>query len=199
MTETIEKQILPEVKRYVEARNAYAAQLTELRHKFNDLYWERRTSDEAMNVYRAAHTTWLDADKQRYSHFETLSKKLAEETEDKLVKYIAEKWLDEYHEQAVLILEALPASLTELDKIAKDQGWCSAWGDAVDDAAEAGVIEMSPIERVTHTLECFLNREMGQYDTKRAMEMVDELVKLRVDEAVNQLAKTATVVVDALS
>lgn len=185
MTETVEiaaKQVLPEVKRYADARNAYVEQLRKLRDESDNLYYERHTSDEAMEAYQKSRTAWQDADKQRYAHYEKLIATLAEETEDKLVKYVAEHWLDEYHEQAILILEALPAPLAELDKIAKDHGWCGTWGDAVDGAAQAGAIEMTDVERVTRKLERFLNYEMGQYDTKRAMDMVNELVEARVQE-----------------
>jgi tetratricopeptide (TPR) repeat protein len=194
MPETVEKQVLPEVQRYIEARAAYQTKLRKLRDVSNDLYYERHTSDEAMKAYQAAVTAFRTADNAQDDHFDALAATLAGETDDKLVKFVAENYLSEYAQQAIIILEKLPASFKELDQLADDEGWCGVWAEAVDAAAKAGVIDFSPVESTTRKLTRFLNCEMGKYDANKAMTMVEEIVELRIKE---ELAKRIEKALDA--
>src|SRR5581483_9137448 len=105
MTETVEKQVLPEVKRYTEARAAHLNELHRLRDVADDLYYERHASDEAMEAYQKATAAWRTADNAQDKNLDALAATLAGESEDKLVKFIAENYLDEYPQQAITILE----------------------------------------------------------------------------------------------
>lgn len=65
---------------------------------------------------------------------------LASATADPLVRWIAQNALRGYPDEAELVLRALPASMGELDALAADEGWCEAWDEYKDLAAEAGVL-----------------------------------------------------------
>lgn len=183
-TETVtEKQVMPEVQRYLDAWEADKTNVRDLREKVDNLYYDRHESEDAEKAYQEAYKAWTEARDEKWERHETLVKNLVDETEDKLVKYIAEKWLDEYREQAIVILKALPASMTELDEIAQDHGWCGVWTDAIDGAIEAGAIEVNVIEHTTRKLKRLLDNQMYRSDVKRAMDMVEELVNLRVGKA----------------
>lgn len=58
---------------------------------------------------------------------------------DPLVRWIAEN-CREYAEEAQIVLEALPASMDELDGIARGEGWCDVWRRFVRKAREADVL-----------------------------------------------------------
>lgn len=58
---------------------------------------------------------------------------------DPLVRWIAEN-VDEYKRHATKILEALPASMAELDKIADAHNWCGDWEFFKAAAEKAGVL-----------------------------------------------------------
>lgn len=59
-----------------------------------------------------------------------------------LVRWIAENCWD-YHWDALEILEALPATMAELDAIALQQGWCDTWDCFRADARAAGVLPVT--------------------------------------------------------
>lgn len=62
-----------------------------------------------------------------------------EASSDPLVRWIARYYRDYLHE-ARMVLEALPASMAELDQIASDRGWCGDWARARRSAETAGVL-----------------------------------------------------------
>lgn len=70
-------------------------------------------------------------------------------TADPLVRWIAEHVRD-YEREVRIVLEALPASMAELDQLANDKGWCSDWERFRRLARAAGVL---PIETVTEASE----------------------------------------------
>lgn len=56
-----------------------------------------------------------------------------------LVAWIAENAVD-YQDAAMVVLEALPASMAVLDGIAAEQRWCTAWTRLRASADAAGVL-----------------------------------------------------------
>lgn len=136
-----ERQILPEVKAYIEAVEAASAAfekaLSEARSKYpkyraydrTDETREHRQAfadveDAAYDAHRAAYSTAWDA---------------LEQSSDPLVKWIAENCRS-YDREALMILKALPATADELEEIADREEWCGAWNSFRDQAIEAGVM-----------------------------------------------------------
>lgn len=65
---------------------------------------------------------------------------------DPLVRWIAEN-CEDYRYEATHVLRALPASMDELDALAREKGWCGAWDDFRRRAERAGVLPAaSPAE-----------------------------------------------------
>lgn len=65
---------------------------------------------------------------------------------DPLVRWIAEN-CEDYRYEATHVLRALPASMDELDALAREKDWCGAWDDFRRRAEQAGVLPAaSPAE-----------------------------------------------------
>lgn len=64
---------------------------------------------------------------------------MATKTSDPLALWII-KNCSERQEEALIVLEALPASLEELNEIANEYGWCGDWDEFVAQAQADGVI-----------------------------------------------------------
>jgi hypothetical protein len=64
---------------------------------------------------------------------------------DPLVRWIAEN-CQSYPSAARTVLEALPASMAELNDLAADEGWCGTWEDFVRKAEYAGVLPSADAE-----------------------------------------------------
>lgn len=58
---------------------------------------------------------------------------------DPLVRWIAEN-CEDYRFEAASVLRALPASMDELDALARENGWCGMWGGFRRQAEQAGVL-----------------------------------------------------------
>lgn len=74
---------------------------------------------------------------------------LAASTTDPLIRWIAEHVRD-YEREARIVLEALPASMAELDQLANDKGWCGDWERLRRTARAAGVL---PVETMAEASE----------------------------------------------
>jgi hypothetical protein len=59
---------------------------------------------------------------------------------DPLAAWIVEYAMPDYHDQALMVLKALPATLDALDELADANSWCGTWTDHVSAARVAGVI-----------------------------------------------------------
>lgn len=181
---TSEKQILPEVKALKEGWEAIDTELNKLR----DHMYEAGISDEE---YSKRSQEWREKNRDKWERKHALAKKISGETENKLVGFILDNYVEEYDWQSMLILEALPATLDELDNIAKDQGWCAVWSRGVNKAIAAGVIEITERQALERQLRSLMGYEMYREDVNTAMELVDKLVELRVTETLAERIEKA--------
>lgn len=182
--------MLPEVKKYVDTLDAINAHVRELRNKVDETHGEG---------YREARVVWRDADVARPGQAHVAALELAATTENVLIKYIVENYLDDYGPEVTELLKITHEGFPAMEKMAIEAGWCGVWTDAVEKAREAGLIELDGVEFLTLKLQRELRREMGSYDADRFMKIVEDLVQARVKAATGDLAETVGVVVDALS
>ncbi|MFJ8158538.1 hypothetical protein [Streptomyces sp. NPDC094468] len=139
MSQQETRPMLPEVQKYVTAVNsAVAAQRDATRaacEKFpdrHDLTSEGRAQYDAYSLeVRAAITA---VEESRAAAWQDLKS-----SSDPLVKWIAEH-CESFPDQANAVLTALPATVEELDALAKREGWCEVWDNFRDQAREAGVM-----------------------------------------------------------
>lgn len=192
MTDTAEKTILPEVRRYLDAWDAELSRLDKMRDELDNLLHERGLSEEKMTAYLTARDAYYEAYEKRDQVHDELTATLRAETEDQIVKFIAGKWLDVYPDESIEVLKILPATVDEMCALARENGWCSSWDVALSAAIEAGVIEQTPAWNVKRELRELLTDSMYARDANRALELVDQLVELSVAEAL----KTSDVVAE---
>lgn len=183
--------MLPEVKKYVDTLDEIDAAVKRLRGALDTI-----TDDDQ---YHAARTQWRQQSSERPSKKYEAAQELARTSENKLVRYVVEHHLDDHDTEVTELLKVIDQGFKAMCKVADDAGWCSTWTEAVIDAHEAGVLDLTKVELHTFRVKRELWREMGQYETNRMMEYVEKLVEARVEEAVERLSKTASVVVDALT
>lgn len=185
--------MLPEIETLTSAVDAIKDEVNKAYEAYRH---DTGLSDEE---YYKRRETYVNLRDGRYARIKELVDKLAETTNDKLVKFIAEECYDEYDTQALRVLQRLPATLDELDDFAKEQGWCGVWDDSVDKAIEAGALDVDEATRAKRRVRRYLRNEMYENEANRVMELLEEYVNARVEAAVANLAKTANVVVDALT
>jgi hypothetical protein len=152
--------MIPEVKTYIEAYNAAETALNKAHEEWSAAYraalevakdndlqpgyccWDCAFEESAMaqllnrrpNLYDARDSAQSDA-------WEALKG-----SADPLVRWIAENCGD-YHCEATHVLRALPASMDELDALARMKGWCGMWKEFRRRAEQAGVLpDASPAE-----------------------------------------------------
>lgn len=183
MTDTVEKTILPEVRRYLDAWDAELSRLDKLRDELYNLFYERGLSEEKMTTYLKARNAYYEAYEKKGEVHDGLAEKLRAETENKVVKFIAGKWLDVYPDESIEVLKILPATVDEMCALARENDWCSSWDVALNAAIAAGVIDQTPAWNVKRELRELLIDSMYTRDANRALELVDQLVELSVTEA----------------
>lgn len=135
-----ERQMLPEVKAYTEAREAAIAAFNKAIKGAetkcpmrND--WNAEDSRAQRQAFREAQDAAYDA---RSVAFDTAWGAL-KRSGDPLVKWIAEN-AEDYIGEALIVLQTLPATLDELDELAERQDWCGTWTSLRERAIEAGVM-----------------------------------------------------------
>lgn len=144
----------PEVKAYVEAcetaktiyRNAVAEKQAAYRAalavaKANGLTrgiccWEWAYDETPLGKLLNDHHTAL---RNTRAAAETDAWKALKTAADPLVRWIAEN-CEDYRFEAAFVLRALPASMDELDALARENGWCGMWGGFRRQAEQAGVL-----------------------------------------------------------
>lgn len=166
--------MLPEIETLTSAVDAVKDEVNKAYEAYRH---DTGLSDEE---YYKRRETYVNLRDGRYARIKELVDKLAETTNDKLVKFIAEEFYDEYDTQALRVLQRLPATLDELDDFAKEQGWCGVWDDSVDKAIEAGALDVDDATRAKRRIRRCLRREMYENEANRTMELVEEYVEARV-------------------
>lgn len=139
MADSETRQMLPDVQKYVEAIDAAEAARSKARADADEKYSGRYGYGNEAQEQRAAHRKAVnDAYKPWAAAFEGAWEAL-KSSSDPLVKWIAENCKG-YESEARRVLEALPATLVELDELALDHDWCNTWARFRDQALEAGVL-----------------------------------------------------------
>ncbi len=183
--------MLPEVKRYFDTLETLQADCNKRHDELVDAEGaeERKVKRDA---WRASNTRYADGCVEA-------AEKLGEETEDKLIAYMVDNFLTENTSEVNELLKIAHQGFDAMAKLAKEESWCGQWTRSVLQAHEDGALELTVIQLLRVQLEDNLADDMGTHDAKAAMELVDSLIKAHVEEAVANLAKTANVVVDALT
>lgn len=134
-----ERQFLPEVKAYTDATEAAQGVFDKAIEEARAKYPKRNNWDDEG---RKEHQAFNSAEGQAYdvrSAAFTAAWDALKGSGDPLVKWIAEN-CEGYSSEALIILQALPATPDELDEIAERQDWCSTWNSFREEAIAAGVM-----------------------------------------------------------
>ena len=165
--------MLPEVKTFCEAINAANDAHSDaidkiISERYSESYYEKRNA--AVRQRPEAHNAAWTA--------------LAA-SEDKLVAFIATNCCSNSYE-AMKVLEILPATRDELDKLADEYDWCGEWDRLVEMAENAGVMPgLGSRAAGWVELRRHLRYQSGLYrsDIMSVMGMVDTIVENAVAAA----------------
>lgn len=182
--------MLPEVKEFLDTVEALDKEIERL----DDMILAGKTVEER----RERREAWRIGCNMRTEKMGEAAVKLAEDTENALIKHIAENHLEYHSTEAMDVLKVADQGFKAMDAVATEQNWCSSWTDAVQDAVDAGVLELSNVEMARFKLRRELASELGSYEAAEVMELVDKLIIASVAEATENLVKTAEVAVNAV-
>ncbi|MFE1840756.1 hypothetical protein [Streptomyces sviceus] len=187
MTEQGAREMLPEVRAYVEAMEAASTEEGKIRQAANARYPQRFGWDEEAQRQMGAHNevtgeayrVRIQAQNDAWGALKTSG--------DPLVRWIAENCA-EYRDQAQQVLTALPATLGELDALAEKGGWCGVWDafrqQAIDAGAFPGIAAPSPARKAVLDR---IDREgccpMGAASKRRIGEALDALIQEALSSA----------------
>ncbi|UQA91663.1 hypothetical protein [Streptomyces halobius] len=142
MTDTENRQMLPEVAAYIEARDkaeeTYKAAGKEIGAKYSAAFGGLDYHSEESKEQRKAHRQERDAAWEQRHIAINEAWNAMKQSSDPLVRFIAEH-CKEYQGEAIEALKALPATADELDELAEDWNWCRIWDQFRAQAVEAGV------------------------------------------------------------
>lgn len=169
--------MLPEIEKFLDAHEAIKTEVNKAYDEYRGSY--SLTGEE----YTRRRDAYFEVREGQYDRRDKLVKELLEATDDKLVRFIVQSYLSDYANQAIKVLKVLPATLDELDELAVREGWCGVWTDAVDEAVEAGAIEITPLDNAKRKVRRYLRNEMYEDEANRAMNLIEDYVKLRVESA----------------
>ncbi|MFE5847727.1 hypothetical protein ACFQ7N_39515 [Streptomyces niveus] len=164
MADTEEKTMLPEVSAYVAALDAAEdAYRTALGISGPINCCAECSSDRPFSELVAAGSALREA--------RSAANTALHEAQDPLVRWIARN-ADGWPTECDTVLRALPATLGELDTLAKESGWCGVWAELRDRAIDAGVVPGVP--KLTARMR--LDRYLKSNFTSRAVDELTELV-----------------------
>lgn len=105
-------------------------------------------------------------------------------SDDPIVRFIASECRD-YTDEAITVLEALPATLEQLNALAREHDWCDRWDHFLDRARETGVFgEEHKLSEARQVLMTWLRDDYGfsrGYMIK-IMDMIDAVVVEAVEK-----------------
>lgn len=173
------RQMLPEVEKYIAALEAAEAAYSKVERDARKEYPNRNSYGEEAREQRTAYYRVMDAAR---GEFNTARREAwgthIKGSADPLVRWIAEH-CREYWDQAVMVLKALPATPDELDALADEHDWCSAWYELRDQAEEAGVLPGgTPVSKSRRALKRWLRDEygIGRRGVAKVSELVDAIL-----------------------
>ncbi|MFC8436498.1 hypothetical protein [Streptomyces sp. NPDC057253] len=181
MTEQEAREMLPEVRAYVEAIEAASAEEDKVRQAAAARYPKRFDWDEEGQRQISAHNKVTGEAYRARVHAQDDAWSALKTSSDPLVRWIAENCA-EYRDHARQVLSALPATLGELDALAEQGGWCGVWDAfrqrAIDAGAMPGPVPPSPARKAVLDL---IDREgccaMGSASRRRIGEALDALIQ----------------------
>lgn len=138
--------MLPEVEAYFQAITVTPEQiqkkLEEVRKKYDERYGnlDEWTASIFRDFLYACNDVKAGASKDQISAAWSELKK----SENPQVKYVAENFSSYHREHAEEVFKILPATVTELDQLAVDKGWCDDWDRFLARAQRDGVVENHP-------------------------------------------------------
>ncbi|MGW6275708.1 hypothetical protein [Streptomyces sp. NPDC055060] len=183
MAEQTARQMLPEVKEYVEIFEAAISTRNAVEDaagvKYPDRYGygenARRQADAYREEVNQAYDTCAAVQAEAWEALKVSG--------DPLVKWIAENSVA-YREQARCVLVALPATIDELDDLADGNDWCGVWDEFRQQAIAAGVVPGStpPSPARKAVFERINEESCCRMDTK-ATRRIDKALDALVHEA----------------
>ncbi|MEV5762744.1 hypothetical protein AB0L61_39000 [Streptomyces tendae] len=181
MTEQGAQQMLPDVRKFIDAVEAATAArraaVDTAAEKYPNRYGRSQDAQRQALAYsdeiERAYTTCSDVREAAWNALKTSG--------DPLVRWIAENCA-EYPMEARQVLTALPAALNDLDAVAEVGGWCSVWNAFRQRAIDAGVVPgVTPVSQARRAVFDLIDREaccpMGQASKRRIGEALDALIQ----------------------
>jgi len=159
-----------EVEQYIATaeavRSTYSEQYRAARNKYNAReigYDEMRTSQDAEQ------RIWQVATNEAWNALKACS--------DPLVSWIVDNCKD-HQSQATAVLEALPATVEELDRLAEDENWCQIWDNFRARAAEDGAIVLPQLSTAREALIRWaqFSEELDRSEVAELLRLVDAVV-----------------------
>jgi hypothetical protein len=174
--------MLPEVEAYLAAMDAAEATYHNDWAKAREQYAAQRDDwGNRPEAYYAAHDRVNEA--RRIAKQEAA--RLLEGAQDPLAAWIVKNTLNGHREHSMRILKALPASLDDLNRIAREHGWCAEWaryrGRAIADGA---LPEVPPLERARYAIVEWSHARnyMGDTQVRRLEILMDKLAEIAIAE-----------------
>lgn len=132
-------------------------------------------TQEELDAAEAAHKAAIEAYDKTYAEFDRLRRAQAaaieasyteraealKNSEDPMVKWIAENTLRSNRAYAEEILKRLPDTLENLDAYAQGAGWCSDWSRMVQRAVNDGVVAWAPVPAPVQEALDYIQRNLG--------------------------------------
>lgn len=152
MTDTVDTETMTDAQKYL----ASIAEATAATEKAREAY------DAARIEWERAHVTSQGQQSEQIA--------ILRNSSDPLVAWIGRHAAVNYPEHSRIILEALPATLEQLEKVAAEHDWCSDWDRYLQRAVSAGVIKESEKSKEYTEYLTWYRRNYGTYrDVERRM------------------------------
>lgn len=162
--------MLPEVERFCAKIDMSRETCEKARDTYHAAFADNDVTREAS--YRAYREACVTRRNTRDAAWDELN-----QSDNALVRFIAENCVS-HRDEARLILEALPCTLEEMQRIAERENWCSTWSYLLDDAMAAGVIPGHTLSTGRRHLRAYLRDEweVGSAGVSRIMGLVDQIL-----------------------
>jgi len=176
--------MLPEVETFFNARN------TAITTYDDELRRARREYDQETISYAAYEAKRANLRERRAQAFADAKTEILK-SDDKLVRYIINELFANYSSFCTIVLEALPASMSELNALAEHHGWCSEWEQLLGPARQAGVLPaITPWDEHAIKLQTWIYEQFGLSRTtvRQLLNKVEEVVSTEVSRRTEAIA-----------
>jgi hypothetical protein len=176
-----------EIQTFVTAQAEATKTFEEAHQALRDKYPNRDSYTASYEVRRAENDAfYIEFDKLNTDQRVTINEAWAklQESNDPLVRWIGANCKD-YQREATFVLEALPASMDDLESLAESHDFCGIWRRMVESARAAGVLPAGdPVSEAQRAVVTWVQEHGDIY--RSDIPALRRLVKAVADEAVAQ-------------